>query len=44
MTYEVGNPGPVLGQTQKSGNVKPVNGILMSLFIFYFYLGVQFLV
>ena len=27
MTYDVGNPGPGLGQAQKCGRVKPVNGI-----------------
>jgi hypothetical protein len=27
MTYEVGNPGPGLGQAQKSGRVKLVNEI-----------------
>jgi hypothetical protein len=27
MTYAVGNPGPGLGQTQKCGEVKLVNGI-----------------
>jgi hypothetical protein len=27
MTYDVGNPGPGLGQTQKCGRVRPVNGI-----------------
>jgi len=27
MTYEVRNPGPVLGQAQKSGHVKLVNEI-----------------
>jgi hypothetical protein len=26
-TYDVGNPGPCLGQTQKCGGVKPVNGL-----------------
>jgi hypothetical protein len=26
-TYDVGNPGPGLGQAQKCGWVKPVNGI-----------------
>ena len=26
-TYDVGNPGPVLGQAQKCGRVKTVNGI-----------------
>jgi hypothetical protein len=25
--YDVGNPGPGLGQAQKSGRVKPVDGI-----------------
>ena len=34
MTYDVGNPGPGLGQTQKCGEVKPVNGIsILSLLI-----------
>jgi len=27
MTYDVGNPGTGLGQVQKSGGDKPVNGI-----------------
>jgi hypothetical protein len=27
MTCDVGNPGPGLGQAQKCGGVKPVNGI-----------------
>jgi hypothetical protein len=27
MTYEIGNPGPDLGQPQKCGGVNPVNGI-----------------
>jgi len=27
MTYDIGNPGPGLGQTQKCGRVKPINGI-----------------
>ena len=27
MTYDVENPGPGLGQTQKYGGVKPVNGM-----------------
>jgi len=27
MTYDVGNSGPDLGQAQKCGRVKPVNGI-----------------
>jgi len=27
MTYDVGNPCTGLGQTQKCGRVKPVNGI-----------------
>jgi hypothetical protein len=27
MTYDVGNPDPGLGQAQKCGRVKPVNGI-----------------
>jgi hypothetical protein len=27
MTYEVGNPGHGLGQAEKCGGVKPVNGI-----------------
>jgi hypothetical protein len=27
MTYEVGNPGPGLGQAQQCGGVKPVTGI-----------------
>jgi len=27
MTYDVGNPGPGLGQAHKCGRVKPVNGI-----------------
>ena len=26
-TYDVGNPGPCLGQAQQCGGVKPVNGI-----------------
>jgi hypothetical protein len=26
MTYDVGNPGPGLGQAQKCGNVTQVNG------------------
>jgi hypothetical protein len=26
-TYNVGIPGPVLGQTYKCGGIKPVNGI-----------------
>jgi hypothetical protein len=29
MTYNVGNPGPVLRQAQKSGMIKLVNGILI---------------
>jgi hypothetical protein len=32
-TYGVGNPGPGLGQTQKCGRVKSVNGILNLLFL-----------
>jgi hypothetical protein len=28
MTYEAGNPGPGLGQAEKCGKVKLVNGIL----------------
>ena len=31
--YGVGNPGPGLGQTQKCGRVKSVNGILNLLFL-----------
>ena len=27
MTYDIGNPGPGLGQAHKCGRVKPVNGI-----------------
>jgi hypothetical protein len=27
LSYDVGNPGLVLGQTQTCGRVKPVNGI-----------------
>jgi len=27
MTYDIGNPGPALGQAQKYDRVKPVNGI-----------------
>jgi len=27
MTYDVGNPGPDLGQAQKCGGVKAINGI-----------------
>jgi hypothetical protein len=27
MTYDVGNPGPGLGQAQKCGRVRQVNGI-----------------
>jgi hypothetical protein len=27
MTYDIGNPDPVLGQTQKCGRVKLFNGI-----------------
>jgi len=27
MTYDIGNPGPGLGQAQKCGWVKPFNGI-----------------
>jgi len=27
MTYDVGIPGPSLGQAQKYGRVKPINGI-----------------
>jgi hypothetical protein len=27
MTYDVGNPNPDLGQAQRCGRVKPVNGI-----------------
>jgi len=27
MTYDIGNPVPGLGQTQKCGRVKPINGI-----------------
>jgi hypothetical protein len=26
MTYDVGNPGPGLGQAQKCGRIKPVTG------------------
>ena len=37
MTYEVGNPGSVLGQAQKSGDVKPVNGI-PNVFIYILFL------
>jgi hypothetical protein len=29
MTYDVGNPGPSLGQTQNGGRVKLVNWILI---------------
>ena len=28
MTYDVGNPGPTLGQPRKRGVVRPVNMIL----------------
>ena len=27
MTYDIGNPGPGLGQVQNCGEAKPVNGI-----------------
>jgi len=27
MTYDIGNPGPGLGQAQKYARVKPVNGV-----------------
>ena len=27
MTYDIGNPGPGLGQAHKCGRAKPVNGI-----------------
>ena len=27
MTYDIGNPGPGLGEAQKCGGVEPVNGV-----------------
>jgi hypothetical protein len=32
MKYDVGNPGPSLGQAQKCGVDKPVNGISILLY------------
>lgn len=29
ISYDIGNPGPGLGQAQKYGGVKPVNAILL---------------
>ena len=37
MTYEVGNPSPVLGQTQRSGDVKLVNGKCLYLKILFLF-------
>ena len=34
-TYEVGNPGPGLGQAQQCGGVKPVNGIITLLLVVF---------
>ena len=31
MPYDIGNPGPGLGQTQKCDVVKPVNGVQINL-------------
>jgi len=32
-SYDVGNPGPGLGQAQKCGGVKPVKGISTSIHV-----------